>query len=263
MTDWLEIYESDCALPPGRRLDDLVAELARALGDPAPEIRDGYPYAVLATWIERGVIDRDRRLALGDLMADRFTDPRTEARTFAALVLEMIVRGGDLRPGWVEAFAAWYRSETDLRGHDAALGWLHAVAHGADLLGTCGLRPEVDAEALLALAAERLLAPTDYLFAEREDDRLAKAVGLVLTRGDLTAEQSIGWLSPIGSALAPHERGPMPAWASNTVRTLRALYLAADLGVSARRDGHRAPLAHGEAVKARLAEVLAPVFPYS
>ncbi|MFF7989160.1 DUF2785 domain-containing protein [Kitasatospora xanthocidica] len=263
ITDWTAIYRADCAPPPGHRLDDLVADAARALGDPDPEVRDGYPYAVLATWIERGVIDRDRRLALGDLMAERFTDPRIEARTFAALVLEMIVRGGDLRPAWVEAFAAWYRSETDLRGLDATLGWLHAVAHGADLLAACGLRPEVDPGPLLALAAERLLTPTDHLFAQREDDRLAKALALVLTRPDLTAERSTAWLAPVGTALAGREPGPMPAWASNTVRTLRALYVAADLGVSAKRDGRRAPLAHADAVKARLAEVLDPVFPYS
>ncbi|MFF4379972.1 DUF2785 domain-containing protein [Kitasatospora sp. NPDC001547] len=161
MTNWQEIYESDCAHPPGWRLDNLVAELADALGDPDPEVRDGYPYAVLAAWIRRGVVDGDRCLALGDLMAERFTDPRIEARTFAPLVLEMIVRRGRLRPAWLDAFAAWYPAEADLRGRDDELGWLHAVAHGADLLGAVGLRPDVDPEVMLALAAERLLAPTD------------------------------------------------------------------------------------------------------
>ncbi|MBO1415121.1 DUF2785 domain-containing protein [Streptomyces sp. FH025] len=263
MTDWLKIYETDCGLPPGRRLDDLVAELAEALRDPDPEVRDGYPYAVLDTWIRRGVIDHDRRLALGDLMAERFGDPQIQARTFAPLVLAMIVSQGSLRPEWLDAFAAWYRAETDLRGRDDTLGWLHAVAHGADLLAAFGLRPEVDPEPLLVLATERLLAPTDHLFAEREDDRLAKAIALTLIRPDLTAERSTAWLSAIGTALAPYERGPMPVWASNTVRTLRALYVTADLGVSAERGGRPVPLAHGDAVKGRLAEVLRLVFPFA
>jgi hypothetical protein len=263
VTDWREIYETDGVLPSGRRLDDLVAELADALGDPDPEVRDGYPYAVLEAWIRRGVIDGDQCLVLGDLMAGRFTDPRIQARTFAPLVLEMIVSQGHLRPEWLDAFAAWYCAETDLRGRDDTLGWLHAVAHGADLLATCGLRPEADPEPLLVLAAERLLAPTDYLFAEREDDRLAKAVALILTRPDLTPERSTTWLSTIGAAFAPLERGPMPVWASNTVRTLRALYLLADLGVSAERGGRPVPLAHGDAVKAHIAAVLRLVFPYA
>ncbi|MFE7634844.1 DUF2785 domain-containing protein [Kitasatospora sp. NPDC057518] len=261
MTNWREIYENDCALPPGRGLDELTAELAVALGDPDPEVRDGYPYAVLDAWIRGGVIDGEGCLALGDLMAGRFTDPRIEARTFAPLVLKMIVGQGVLRLSWLDAFAGWYRAETDLRGRDDALGWLHAVAHGADLLGAFGLRPEVDPEPLLALAAERLLAPTEYLFAEREDDRLAKAVALVLTRPDLTPERSTAWLSPIAEALAPYERGPMPVWASNTVRTLRVLYVLADLGVSVERGGRPVPLVHGEVVKARVAEVLRPVLP--
>ncbi|MET8539777.1 DUF2785 domain-containing protein [Kitasatospora sp. NPDC004799] len=261
MTNWREIYEADCARPQGRRLDDLVAELAEALGSPDPEVRDGYPYAVLDAWIRRGVIDGERRLALGDVMAERFTDPRTEARTFAPLVLRMIVSQGVLRPEWLDAFAAWYRAEADLRGRDDQLGWLHAVAHGADLLGAVGLRPEADPEPLLALAAERLLAPTGYLFAEREDERLAKAVALVLTRPDLTPERSTGWLTPVGGAIAPYARGPMPAWASNTVRTLRALYLLADLGVAAERGGRPVPLTHAAAVRARVAEVLRPVLP--
>ncbi|GAA2992642.1 hypothetical protein GCM10010519_27690 [Streptomyces lactacystinicus] len=256
MTNWREIHENDCALPPGRGLDDLTAELAEALGSPDPEIRDGYPYAVLDAWIRSGVIDRERCLALGDLMAERFTDPRIEARTFAPLVLRMIVNRGGAGPGWLDAFAAWYRAEADLRGRDDTLGWLHAVAHGADLLGAFGLRPEVDPGPLLGLAAERLLAPTEYLFAEREDERLAKAVALVLTRPDLTPERSTAWLAPIAEALAPYEYGPMPVWASNAVRTLRALYLLADLGVCAERGGRPVPLAHGEVVKARVAEVL-------
>ncbi|WP_316519949.1 DUF2785 domain-containing protein [Kitasatospora brasiliensis] len=263
MTNWCEIYESDCAFPAGRELDDLVAELADALGDPDPEVRDGYPYAVLDCWIRRGVIDADRCLALGDLMAERFTDPRIEARTFAPLVLGMIVGQGHLRPEWLDAFAVWYRSESDLRGRDDELGWLHAVAHGADLLAACGQRPEVDPAPLLALAAERLLAPTEYLFAEREDNRLARALALVLTRPDLTPERSTGWLSTIGEALVGMERGPMPVWASNTSRTLLALYVLADLGVPTERGGRPVPLAHGDAVKARLAEVLKPVFPYA
>ncbi|MFG2908914.1 DUF2785 domain-containing protein [Kitasatospora sp. NPDC048286] len=263
MTNWREIYENDCPLPAGPGLDELVAELAEALGDPDPEVRDGYPYAVLAAWIGRGVIDGERCLALGDLMVERFTHPRIEARTFAPLVLVMIVNQGHLRPEWIDAFADWYRSEADLRGRDETLGWLHAVAHGADLLGACGRRPEVDPGPLLVLAAERLLVPTDYLFAEREDNRLARALALVLTRPDLTPERSTAWLSTVGDAFVGMERGPMPVWASNTVRTLLALYALADLGVPTERGGNPVPLAHGAAVKARLAEVLRPVFPYA
>ncbi|HZE00056.1 MAG TPA: DUF2785 domain-containing protein, partial [Micromonosporaceae bacterium] len=33
---------------------------------------------------------------------------------------------------WQRAVGAWFLGETDLRGWDDQLGWLHAIAHGAD-----------------------------------------------------------------------------------------------------------------------------------
>ena len=51
---------------------------------------------------------------------------------------------GEFEPSWLAAFTSWYPAETDLRGYDQKLGWLHAVAHGADLLGAFGRCPQVD-----------------------------------------------------------------------------------------------------------------------
>jgi Protein of unknown function (DUF2785) len=78
--------------------------------------------------------------ALGDRMTQRLSHTGIRARTFAAMILAWVVlrdaRTEELPvecvPGWQATFAAWWREETDLRGWDAQLGWLHAVAHGAD-----------------------------------------------------------------------------------------------------------------------------------
>ncbi|WP_218153210.1 MULTISPECIES: hypothetical protein [unclassified Streptomyces] len=119
---WQRVYENDCAVPAGADLPALVDELAGALRDPAPEVRDGYPYMVLRTWIERDVVDGPLRVRLGTVMADRFEDPEVQARAFAPLVLDMIVRRGDLDPAWTAAFRRWYPAEEDLRGHDPEVG---------------------------------------------------------------------------------------------------------------------------------------------
>ncbi|MDM4719179.1 DUF2785 domain-containing protein [Micromonospora sp. WMMA1363] len=234
----------------------LIAELALCLKDPDPQVRDGYPYVVLRTWIERDVIAGERRASLGDEMAARFTDPQTEARTFAPLVLDMIVSRGDFRQTWLDAFTAWYPAELDLRGYDEKLGWLHAVAHGADLLGAFGRHPGVEPAAMLDLAAARMLTPTGYLYAEREDDRLARAIALTLTRPELTPDRSVCWLDAIGADLRAVASGTTPVYVSNALRTLRMLYLLADRGVPAQASGTRRPLAHADAVKQRLVEVL-------
>ncbi|MFJ3788602.1 DUF2785 domain-containing protein [Kitasatospora sp. NPDC090091] len=257
---WQRIRENDCTLPDGAHLPALVDELAEALRDPDPAVRDGAPYTVLRLWIERDVIDEPQRARLGAVMAERFADPEIQARTFAPLVLDMIATRGDFDESWLAAFCRWYPAETDLRGHDAELGWLHAVAHGADLLGTFGRHPAVDPAAMLALAAERLLAPTDQILAQQEDDRLGHALARILARPGLTAEQSVQWLDPIEAHFAagrPAGAPTTPAHTSNCLRTLRALYVLADLGV---RDGNAAPLeqlTHAATVKRRLAEVLA------
>ncbi|MGX2997027.1 DUF2785 domain-containing protein [Streptomyces sp. JNUCC 64] len=257
MTDWYEICAQDCALPAGGDPDALVAELAECLGDPDPEVRDGYPYVVLETWIERGVIDGDRLIRLGDTMAARLTDARTEARAFAPLVLDMIVSRGAVRREWLDAFARWYPAESDPRGYDARLGWLHAVAHGADLLGALGRHPGIDPVGVLDIAAARLTVPTDHLYAEREDERLARGIALTLTHPGLGEDASVGWLDGVAAALRSVPRGPTPAYVSNALRTLRALYVLVDLGVPPCPERPALPVPHRERVKRGIVEALA------
>ncbi|WP_405365628.1 DUF2785 domain-containing protein [Kitasatospora sp. NBC_00039] len=258
MTDWSRIEADDCAVPADRSLEELVRELSAALADPDPSVRDGAPYAVLSTWIERGVIPTPRRLALGDEMAARFLDPEIQARTFAPLVLDMLVEKGDFNSAWVAAFEQWYPAEQDLRGHDEKLGWLHAVAHGADLLDRFGRHPDVDPVRMLHLAAARLTAPTDHVLDQLEDDRLARAVARVLTRTDMSEHDATAWLDPIGARFgADRLSTPVPAHVTNCLRTLRLLYVLADRGVRPPgTDAAPEALHHAAAVKERVAAVL-------
>ncbi|MET9671925.1 DUF2785 domain-containing protein [Streptomyces sp. NPDC006482] len=257
MTDWNGIEAADYAIPADRDLEELTGELSRALADPDPGIRDGAAYSVLATWIERGVIDEPRRLALGDEMAARFDDPEIQARTFAPLVLAMLVRKGDFRSEWVDALARWYPAEEDLRGHDEKLGWLHAVAHGADLLDVFGRHAEADPVRMLDLAAARLTAPTAHVWDQLEDDRLARAIARILTRADLSEHEATAWLDVVAADFGADDIGvPVPAHLSNCLRTLRMLYVLADRGVRMTRDDEPQPLHRSPALQARLAEVL-------
>ncbi|WP_329494929.1 DUF2785 domain-containing protein [Kitasatospora herbaricolor] len=266
MTDWQQIIDDGSARPADRSPAALVAELAEALRSPDPVLRDEQAYTLLARWIPG--LDPELRRGLGDTMATRLTDPEIQTRSFAALVLADLVRNGDHRARWATAFADWYPTETDLRGHHPRLGWLHAVAHGADLLGALGRCPQVAPAPLLDLGAARLLAPATHVWDAQEDDRLARALALTLTRPELTGEQALGWLDAIAADFAAGEPGPVPAYASNTMRTLRMLYLLADRGVRARphgpgprSTGDVVPLTHRTALLARLAEVLAQVTP--
>jgi Protein of unknown function (DUF2785) len=260
MTDWQSVIDSDFACPDGGVTQELIAELSEALRSPDPVLRDEQAFSVLAEWIPD--LDSGQRRRLGDEMAARFTDPEIQARTFAPLILARIVEAGDFDGKWLRAFTRWYPAETDVRGYDPELGWLHAVAHGADLIAAFGCCPQADPAPLLDAAAARLLAPTDYLFAAQEDDRLAHAVALTLTRPELSQALSVGWLDAVRASFEAGEPGPVPTYASNTMRTLRALYILADRGVRPRwNEGEPMPLTCRDAVIQRLADVLALVSP--
>jgi hypothetical protein len=260
MTDWQKVIDDGFQQPAGGLTPALIAELSQALRSPDPVLRDEQAFTVLAHWIPE--LDREQRRRLAGEMAVRLSDPEIQARTFAPLILSVIVEQGDFDDSWLAAFTRWYPAETDLRGYDPELGWLHAVAHGADLLGTFGRCPQADPAPLLGVAAARLLAPTDYLFAHQEDDRLGYAIALTLTRAELSEAQSVDWLGPVRADFEAGEPGPVPPYASNTMRTLRALYILADRGVRPEwNQGQPMTLAHRDAVLQGLAEVLALVSP--
>lgn len=240
VTDWPAIIAADFAVPEGRAAGDLTDELLEALCSPDPALRDEQAYPILTAWIVGGHLD-GQLPALGQRVTGLLAHPQIQARAFAALILAALVHrdaatalvnSGTLA-AWTDRFAHWWLGETDLRGWDDQLGWLHAVAHGADVIGELGLSPRVggdDLARLLNLACARLLAPTGYVFAHQEDDRMALAMATVLTRPELPAADATGWLGAARTAFEASRPGPVPAPAANTMRTLRSLYLMTDRG---------------------------------
>jgi uncharacterized protein DUF2785 len=246
-----------------------LAELIEALASRDPVLRDEHAYPELVTWVVRGELD-GRLGEVGDRMAAMLRHPEIQARTFAALILAAATNRDSAAAvldattvrRWRDAFVDWYLSERDLRGWDPELGWLHAIAHGADALDEFGTSPRLDAADLLSLldvAATRLTTPTDYLFAHQEDDRLAYALTRLLSRPELSAADAVGWLAPIRQFFAEGEPGPVPPQASNTIRTLRCLYVMADRGVRTADTITRPP--HRPHLLTALGETLALVFP--
>lgn len=259
--DYETIMNADYAVP-----DDLpgaVAAVSADLRSRDPELRDGRAFGTLATWIGRDVLDVAALTALGDEMAARFADPEIQARTFAPLILDCVVSKGVLRPEWTAAFAAWFAAEEDLRGKDDELGWLHAVAHGADLLGAIAAHPEGDPVAMLELGAARLVAPTEFVWRDMEDERLSHALTRALARPELTEARAVGWLAPVAALFAARERSrPMPV-VSNAMRTLRGVYVSVDRGVRESPDGEALRVPHRAAVLDALAEAMGVVWRFT
>lgn len=254
--DWPAVQAADFKIPEGLALAELTTELSAMLRSPEPEVRDKLAYSALATWISRGNLPRDLQIDLGDQMAERLTDPAVQARTFAPLILAVLADQGLAEDRWVSAFERWYSTEVDLRGFDTSLGWLHAVAHGADLLGELGMTSTVAPRRMLELAAARLTAPTDYVWRDQEDDRLAFAIAQTLTRDDLGPAEVTGWLDAVEALLKSPPEVPIPPNISNTLRTLRSLYVLLGTGVRVRSQNLPLIPTHAPFIKGRLIEIL-------
>jgi hypothetical protein len=262
MIDWKAVIDADCRLPEGLSQQAAVDELVMMLGDPDPVVRDELGYTMLEHLIPG--LDEAVCNSLGDELADRLTAPDLHVRSFAALTLAPIVKRGVFQARWVDEFEAWHPRERDLRGWDAEFGWLHGVAHGAELLGAFGLHHGVRPERMLDLAVKRLRTPTDYVFAEMEDSRLAHGIALTLTRPELSSAESVGWLDAIENDFNEDEAEHVLPWSANTIRVLQALYVFADRGVHRSWDGGAVlAVSHKDAVKGRIGEVLCAVMPYA
>lgn len=236
--------------------DDALDLLLRDLASPDPSVRDDAALPVLADAVLEGALTARQEQRVGDALAARLQHRDVWARSFAALVLGVLADAGTTREEWVGAVCRWYPAEADLRGHDPDLGWLHAVAHGADALAAWGRARCTDPERLLATLASRLLAPTDTVWRDQEDDRVAHALATVLTHPGLDEHAATRWTEPLAAVLAQSRPGPVPAPVSNTLHTLRSLSLALEHEVLVGGEGTVVP--HRDVVRRAVASAVRP-----
>lgn len=237
---WSSIAAEGFPFPEGVPASRLSDELSAMLVSPDPKVRDDQAYAAAARWIGEGRLDEVLE-NLGDTAVERFTHPEIQARTFAPLVLRCVLARAVAAPGavpeaaaerWYAPFTAWYPTERDTRGWDDSLGWLHAVAHGADAAAAFAQALPGRRAELLELCARRMTAAAGYRYVQLEDARLAHATGRILLVPGLSAEQATGWLSVVAKALEAGGYGPVPPWAFSTFATLQSLHLHLTRGLA-------------------------------
>lgn len=260
LLDWPSIAAGGFPAPEAVPASRLAEELSAMLVSPDPVVRDDHAYTAAARWIGEGRLD-DVLEELGDRATGRFTHPEVQARTFAPLLLSCVLTRSAAVPGvvtgaaaerWYAAFHAWYPAEEDTRGWDDTLGWLHAVAHGADAAAAFAKALPARRTGLLDLCARRMTAPgAAHRYEQLEDARLARALTRVLQGPGLRVDEAVGWLDVVADALEGGGPGPVPVWAFNTFATLQSLHLHLTRGIA----GEETP-PHAEAVAARVVGLL-------
>ena len=245
---WRQIATDKFAVPAGAALPVLLGELTAMLGSPDPEVRDDIAYTTLTQWLyrqrlvpveERRRLLREWTMALRGGIGEQGT-PTVLRRSFSALSLgvlaildnEAAYLERDEFDGLLTAAIEYLKNEKDVRGFDATMGWLHSVAHTADLLKFLArsrhLRVEQQAMILSALTAK--LRAVETVLVDGEDERLARAVLSITARPDFDEAAFTAWLK----ALSPPPRTTPPSAAERAAdQNVRHLVVSTFAVVSA------------------------------
>jgi hypothetical protein len=210
---WRAIAKNKFAVPAGQDAFALVGELSGYLGSRDPELRDELAYSIIYTWIvEQKQFSPGQLNALldqwqGNLRSGVGVPDGVLTRSFSALCLAVLAERDLSTPFLSEEryrkllteSLAYLVDETDLRGFDPAVGWIHATAHTADLIAQLSsnalLRVEDQGRVLDAVGKRISSAPEVYTFGEQ--DRLAAAVATIVERKDFDLAAFQKWLTAL------------------------------------------------------------------
>jgi len=197
---WRDLPGNEFAVPAGSSVAELTPTLLTMLGSADAELRDEVAYYTVAAWIERGQYAPAQLRDIAQQLAGNFAagigdvgTPSVLLRSFSALLLtEVIARDCEtpfLDPAQVHQLLdrslIYLAAEQDTRGYVDGLGWAHAGAHAADLLAAFARHPHTGLDQLLRIVegiGAKVKAPSDFVFIDDEDERLAAAILDVLDR---------------------------------------------------------------------------------
>jgi len=248
---WQAIIADDFAPPAEVPMASLVGELSGYLSSTDPELRDGIAYSILTQWLYvKKVVPPELRRDLIDTWTVNLREGIGESdtdsvlnRSFSALMLSVAAALDNEVPyldrkgfdSLLPAALGYLREERDTRGFEPEKGWLHSVAHTADLLKFLGRSRylSVSEQAAVLTAIADKLSQLDQVLVHGEDERLARAVVSIVARPDADMQALQAFLS----ALKPvrSEQGPtLQSLAANQNRKNLAVSLFALLSTDAR-----------------------------
>ncbi len=248
---WERVVADGYRVPHGAALNDLTTELVTMLGDPDPRVRDDIACSILRTWTDEGVYD-ELLPGLGDGLLHGLKaglgengTPSVLRRSLSAMTLAHVVRRDNavqVVPAtsvltWADRSVTWLLAERDLRSWVPEMGWVQAIAHGADLLGAFAASRYFNRDeltVLLDVIAERLLTDTEYRLEPGDCDRLAHATMSILHRTLIAVETEERWLERLTKAWADQlDHGEREsAVRANCIAYARSLHLQLLLGVT-------------------------------
>ena len=198
--------------------DALAQSLLPCLGSENPALRDTYGYGLFTHWLRSDLLSQEVKQPLTAQLQTNLASDQVLLRSFSALILSEILRADGLttfltsaqRDTLLQHSSRALLAEDDYRGLDAQLGWVHPVAHLADIHWRIALHPQLTqeqaTESLAAIYPKAVTLDASYVF--NESDRMARVVAILIRRQALGTEQFATWLAQFA------ERRDGSSWSS-------------------------------------------------
>jgi len=221
----------------------LTYQLIENIGDKNSHIRDRLIYPVLAHLLHDDVLEKEELQKIAALlMSDKYLfydmDNQVEdsvlKRSFTVLQLVILFykhrKDGILEEEFftesVKRVITYYMNETDYRGYNEEVGFLHSNAHGADLFAQIVQHQEVKMETLEVIleVIKDKFKILEYMFVHDEDERSVTVLEHAIKRNVLSEEFLVEYIRNFGR----FEKGKLYPLVYHIVRNvkcfLRSLY---------------------------------------
>ena len=194
--------------------------LLEHLGDPSPEIRDDLVFTSLARGIQEELFTQEQFHFIAEMISsdkgvekeiDKLGLPTLE-RSFRALIYANLLSvdanpqsifyqglEAEIRNVLLHQGLYYLSKEKGTTGFSSQYGWVHAFAHGADLLTEVVCHPDFSAsqmyEVLDILGC--MFKKISIRFTDDEDWRLARVIYEPILQGKLDQEQVASWIKAV------------------------------------------------------------------
>ena len=202
--------------------------LLKHLGDPSPEIRDDLVFISLARGIQEELFtEKQFHFIAEEILSDGGLEKEvnklgrsTLERSFRALIFANLLSADgneqslfykglntDIRNIMLDQGLYYLKKEKDTTGFSSQYGWVHAFAHGADLLTEVVCHPEFPKNRVHEVIdiLDQLFKRISIRFTNDEDWRIARVLYEPILQGKLEQEQVVSWIKTIDFPLEETE----------------------------------------------------------
>ena len=202
--------------------------LLEHLGDPTPEIRDDLVFTSLARGLQENLFTQEQFQFIAEVVSsngglDKEIDEiglSTLERSFRALIYANLLSAdanqqsifyqglkAEIRNALLNQGLHYLSKEQDTTGFSSQYGWVHAFAHGADLLIEVVCHPDFPINRVHEVfdILGQLFKRISIRFTDDEDWRLARVIYEPILQGKLKQEQVASWIKIVDFPIEERE----------------------------------------------------------